>query len=82
VKDSPLSRDASDHEMRLVAAFFGNIKVYFVGVGANDPRERAPTWHLEQAHWTGILIEPQPGLARETARPPQSEYLRSCLFLA
>jgi FkbM family methyltransferase len=63
VKDSPLSRNASDHEMRLVAAFFGNIKGYFVEVGANDPRERSQTWHLEQAGWTGILIEPQPDLA-------------------
>ena len=63
MKNSSLSRNASDHEVRLVAAFFGNIKGYFVEVGANDPRERSQTWHLEQAGWTGILIEPQPDLA-------------------
>lgn len=51
--------------MRLVAAFFGNIKGYFVEVGANEPRVRSQTWHLEQTGWTGILIEPQPELARE-----------------
>ena len=51
--------------MRLVAAFFGNIKGYFVEVGANDPRERSQTWLLEQSGWTGILIEPQPDLAAE-----------------
>ena len=51
--------------MQLVAAFFGDIKGFFVEVGANDPRERSQTWHLEQAGWTGILIEPQPDLARE-----------------
>ena len=51
--------------MRLVAAFFGDIKGFFVEVGANDPRKRSQTWHLEQAGWTGILIEPQPDLARE-----------------
>jgi FkbM family methyltransferase len=51
--------------MRLVAAFFGDIKGYFVEVGANDPHARSQTWHLEQAGWTGILIEPQPDLARE-----------------
>jgi len=52
-----------DHEMRLIAAFFGNRKGYFVEVGANEPRERSQTWHLEQAGWTGVLIEPQPELA-------------------
>lgn len=51
--------------MRLVAAFFGDSKGYFVEVGANDPRARSQTWHLEQAGWTGLLIEPQPDLARE-----------------
>lgn len=55
----------SDHEMRLVAAFFGDIKGYFVEVGANEPRVRSQTWHLEQTGWTGALIEPQPALACE-----------------
>ncbi len=49
--------------MRLIAAFFGNRKGYFVEVGANEPRERPQAWHLEQAGWTGVLIEPQPELA-------------------
>jgi FkbM family methyltransferase len=49
--------------MRLVAAFFGDGKGFFVEVGANDPRERSQTWHLEQAGWAGVLIEPQPDLA-------------------
>jgi FkbM family methyltransferase len=51
--------------MRMVAAFFGDAKGYFVEVGANEPRVRSQTWHLEQAGWTGLLIEPQPDLARE-----------------
>jgi FkbM family methyltransferase len=55
--------DYPPHETRLIAAFFGNRKGYFVEVGANDPRERSQTWHLEQAGWTGVLIEPQPQLA-------------------
>ena len=54
---------ASDHEMRLIAAFFANRRGYFVEVGANDPHARSQTWHLEQAGWTGVLIEPQPELA-------------------
>ena len=54
-----------DPEMQKVAAFFGDSKGYFVEVGANEPRVRSQTWHLEQAGWTGILIEPQPDLARE-----------------
>jgi FkbM family methyltransferase len=48
--------------MQLVAEFFGDAIGYFVEVGANDPRERSQTWHLEQNGWTGILIEPQPDL--------------------
>jgi len=52
-----------DHEARLVAAFFGDAKGFFIEVGANEPHERSQTWHLEQAGWTGILIEPQPDLA-------------------
>src|SRR3954463_14231239 len=51
--------------MRLGAAFFGNRRGYFVEVGANEPHERSQTWHLEQAGWTGILIEPQPELAEQ-----------------
>jgi FkbM family methyltransferase len=58
-----LARFSSDQETRLVAAFFGNIKGYYVEVGANDPRERSQTWHLEQLGWTGVLIEPQADLA-------------------
>jgi FkbM family methyltransferase len=53
----------SDHETRLIAAFFGNARGYFVEVGANDPHARSQTWHLEQAGWTGVLVEPQPELA-------------------
>jgi len=51
--------------MRLIAAFFGNRKGYFVEVGANEPRARSQTFHLEQAGWTGVLIEPQPALAAQ-----------------
>ena len=54
-----------DPEMQMVAAFFGDTKGYFVEVGANEPRVRSQTWHLEQAGWSGLLIEPQPDLARE-----------------
>ena len=65
MKDSHVSRGAPDHEMQLVRAFFGEIKGYFVEVGANEPRERSQAWLLEQSGWTGVLIEPQPNLAAE-----------------
>lgn len=65
MKGSLVARVSSDHEMRLVTAFFGKIAGYFVEVGANDPQERSQTWHLEQAGWSGVLIEPQPDLAGE-----------------
>ena len=51
--------------MRLIAAFFGQHKGYFVEVGANEPRARSQTFHLEQAGWSGVLIEPQPALAAQ-----------------
>ncbi len=60
-----MARVPPDHETRLIAAFFGGCQGYFVEVGANEPRERSQTWHLEQAGWTGVLIEPQPELAAQ-----------------
>src|SRR5258708_5009147 len=52
------------HEQQLVRDFFGGARTgFFVEVGANDPHERSQTYHLEQAGWTGVLIEPQPELA-------------------
>lgn len=50
-------------EERLVRDFFGGEAGYFVEVGANHPTEGSQTWHLEQAGWTGVLVEPQPDLA-------------------
>lgn len=58
-----MARFSSEQETQLVAAFFGNTKGYFVEVGANEPRERSQTWHLEQQGWSGVLVEPQPDLA-------------------
>jgi FkbM family methyltransferase len=58
-------RTPLDPEMQMVADFFGATKGYFVEVGANEPQLRSQTWHLEQAGWTGLLIEPQPDLAIE-----------------
>jgi FkbM family methyltransferase len=51
--------------MQLVRAFFGEIKGYFVEVGAYGRREGSQTWLLEQSGWTGVLVEPQPNLAAE-----------------
>jgi len=65
VKDVPVNGVPLDPEMQMVAAFFGDTKGYFVEVGANEPRARSQTWHLEQAGWNGLLIEPQPDLAQE-----------------
>ncbi|MEA2978837.1 MAG: hypothetical protein QOF91_3570 [Alphaproteobacteria bacterium] len=53
-----------DEEHALVREFFGgDTSGYFVEVGANHPIEGSQTWHLEQAGWTGVLVEPQPDLA-------------------
>ena len=53
-----------EQEQALVRAFFGGEEPgFFVEVGANHPIEGSQTWHLEQAGWTGVLVEPQPELA-------------------
>ena len=52
-----------EEEQRLVAEFFGDETGFFVEVGANHPTEGSQTWHLEQAGWNGVLVEPQPDLA-------------------
>jgi FkbM family methyltransferase len=54
-----------DHEQQLVRSFFDGAPGFFVEVGANDPHARSQTFHLEQAGWNGILIEPQPDLAEK-----------------
>jgi FkbM family methyltransferase len=56
-------------EDRLKAEFFEpSTPGYFVEVGANEPKRGSQTWQLEQAGWTGVLIEPQPDLAAELRR--------------
>jgi FkbM family methyltransferase len=53
-----------EQEQALVREFFGgDASGYFVEVGANHPTHGSQTWHLEQAGWTGVLVEPQPELA-------------------
>jgi FkbM family methyltransferase len=59
----------AETESKLKLAFFGGTNSgYFVEVGANQPRELSQTFDLEQQGWTGLLIEPQPGLADELKR--------------
>jgi len=60
-----VARSLPQHEEeRLVREFFGGASTgFFVEVGANHPTINSQTWHLEQAGWTGVLVEPQPDLA-------------------
>jgi len=51
-------------EERAVRDFFDGAGAgFFVEVGANHPTRNSQSWHLEQAGWAGILVEPQPDLA-------------------
>jgi FkbM family methyltransferase len=54
----------TNDEKRMVANFLGDKPGYFVDVGANHPQHGSQSWLLEQAGWSGILIEPQPDLAQ------------------
>lgn len=58
-----MARVSFDQEKRLVTAFLGDHKGFFVEVGAKGPQLRSQTWRLEQAGLTGILVEPQRKLA-------------------
>lgn len=70
----------NEREWQLVREYFGGApQGFFVEVGANDPHERSQTWHLEQAGWTGILIEPQPDLAEKLRRARKAKvYAVAC----
>jgi FkbM family methyltransferase len=58
-----------EFEPALVREFFRDRpRGFFVEVGANDPKKDSQSWHLEQAGWTGILVEPLPDLAAELRR--------------
>jgi FkbM family methyltransferase len=52
-------------ETAVVSKFLSAARGYFVDVGANHPKNGSQTWHLEQRGWTGVLVEPQPDLARK-----------------
>jgi FkbM family methyltransferase len=55
---------SQQEEEQLVREFFGGVESgFFVEVGANHPTKASQSWHLEQAGWTGVLVEPQPELA-------------------
>lgn len=55
---------SQQEEEALVRAFFaGTENGFFVEVGANHPTKLSQSYHLEQAGWTGVLVEPQPDLA-------------------
>jgi FkbM family methyltransferase len=46
-------------EQNAVVEFFHGRKTgYFVEIGVNEPHARSQTWRLEQAGWTGLLVEP------------------------
>lgn len=63
-----------EFEAPLVREFFRDRpQGFFVEVGANDPKKDSQSWHLEQAGWTGILIEPLPELAAELRRQRKAQ---------
>lgn len=58
-----------DREVDLVREFFSDTpQGFFVEVGANDPKKDSQSFHLEEAGWQGILVEPLPELASELRR--------------
>jgi FkbM family methyltransferase len=55
-----------DDEERLIEEFFGHAKSgYFVDVGAAHPQFGSQSWHLEQAGWSGVVVEPRPDMAQQ-----------------
>lgn len=65
-----------EQEQALVRRFFaGKTAGFFVEVGANHPTEGSQTCHLEEAGWTGVLVEPQPDLAATLAASRKARVL-------
>jgi FkbM family methyltransferase len=66
----------ANEEARVVAEYFSGATGTFVEVGAYQPIELSQTYGLEQAGWSGILIEPVPEHAaalRQQRRAPVFE---------
>ncbi len=62
-----------EHQQRLVTAFFGEgYRGTFVDVGAADVQRNSQTYDLEQAGWSGVLIEPRPDCAEQLRRERRS----------
>jgi FkbM family methyltransferase len=61
-------------EVDLVHLYFDrSADGFFIEVGANEPQRFSQTWQLEQAGWSGILIEPTPALCDQLrAQRPRS----------
>jgi FkbM family methyltransferase len=58
-----------EHQAPLIREFFHDVSSgYFVDVGAADPQYNSQSWQLEQAGWSGILIEPRPDFAEKLRR--------------
>jgi FkbM family methyltransferase len=65
-------------EERLLAEFLPEAG-FFVDVGANDPFVESQSFFLEQRGWNGILIEPQPILARRLSENRKAKVvLKAC----
>jgi FkbM family methyltransferase len=58
-----------EQERQLIHEFFeGTPTPFFVDVGAADPEFGSQTWDLEQAGWSGFLVEPRPDMAEKLRR--------------
>jgi FkbM family methyltransferase len=70
------------HELdRQIERIVGEGRGFFVEAGGNDGYLQSNTYALERRHgWRGILVEPEPELARECARErPGSTVVRAAL---
>jgi FkbM family methyltransferase len=58
-----------EQEQQLIREFFGySPSAFFVDVGAADPQFGSQSWHLEQAGWSGLVVEPRPDMAEKLRR--------------
>ena len=58
-----------EQERQLIHEFFEGMRTpFFVDVGAADPEFGSQTWDLEQAGWSGIVVEPRPDMAQKLRR--------------
>lgn len=80
VRPEPLSRSQHGQDVVLFHHVFGGrASGFFVDIGAFDGETFSNSWLLEQAGWTGLCVEPNPGQAARCRAARTSETVEAAV---